>query len=141
MRSLSHRVQSSLPDRAEKSRAASTGCPVRFSLAFLLYRICDFPEAAHNFAVVFPSVRIETGRTVFNSVFIPDEISAAPVSQCIERTVTEKAIEVFPVCPGMAGKVFALLVTKIGIFFSLPVSVQRFVSLRVTFQIVMRSVR
>ena len=109
--------------------------------AYLLYCVCDFAEATYDFAIVLTLMRIETGRTVFDSVFIPDEIAAAPVPQCIERAVAEETIEIISVCSLMTGKVFTFFVTKIGVFFSHPVLVQCFVFLRVTFRIVMRSMR
>ena len=66
----------------------------------------------------------EAGGAVLDALFIVDEVSSASLAQRIERAVAEKAVEVFPVCTGMAGKVFALFVAKIGIFFFFPVLIQ-----------------
>ena len=66
----------------------------------------------------------EAGGAVLDALFIVDEVSSASLAQRIERAVAEKAVEVFPVCTGMAGKEFALFVAKIGIFFFFPVLIQ-----------------
>ena len=55
-----------------------------------------------NIGIILFSVRQDTGRTILSAFFVISEISSAPLSEDIQRTVTEQAIKILRIRPRMA---------------------------------------
>ena len=124
---------------AQKIQGSLKSCPGTFSSVLFSKKIGDFRKPAYDFTVILPFMWIQTGGAVFDAFFVVHEITSASLTQNIERAVAEKAVEIFSVCSGMTGKVFAFFMPEVGIFFFRPVLVQaRFSS--VFFWIVRQSV-
>ena len=65
----------------------------------------------HIGVVVF-TVRYKAVRAVLDVSVLIDEIAAAVLSERVERTVTEEAVELLRMCRFVAGELFALAVLK-----------------------------
>ena len=98
------------------------GRPVRSGrlVVLFLHHLHNVTVALHDLLVVFPFVRKEALAAVLDPVCTPGEVASAGAAKDIERAVAEKAVEIVRVCSGMAGKVLACPVGKIGILCLLP---------------------
>lgn len=76
------------------------------------HHLGNFRKAPDNAVIVFPAMRNETVRAIFVSAFGIFEIATALLSQCIERTITEKTAEVLRICSIMTRKILTLPVLK-----------------------------
>ena len=85
------------------------------------YHIRKFLVLPCDISIIFSSVRKFTRRTVLDPTFCEVKITAAFISQCIQRTITEQAIEIFRICIFMARKKFTFFMTEIRKFFIFPI--------------------
>ena len=65
-----------------------------------------------DISVIFPSVGNQAARAVLDPVFCITEIPAAFLSQRVQRTVAEQAVEVLRIRALMTGKIFTFFMAE-----------------------------
>jgi hypothetical protein len=80
-------------------------------------KLCNFRKTADDQVIVVRVVGNEAVRTILDTFFSISEISAASLTERIEGTVTEKAVEPIRVRTGMAGKKFTFPVAEKAVVF------------------------
>lgn len=73
-----------------------------------------------DISVIFPSVGNQAARAVLDSVFCITEIPAAFLSQRVQRTVAEQAVEVLRIRALMTGKIFTFFMAEKRVLFTFP---------------------
>ena len=73
-----------------------------------------------DISVIFPSVGNLAARAVLDPVFCIAEIPAAFLSQRVQRTVAEQAVEVLRIRALMTGKIFTFFMTEKRVLFTFP---------------------
>lgn len=94
-----------------KQKRTRGGC-VFVLYAGLLRQFQNFGHFCAYTVVVFPTVRPQTLRAVLNSRIGIAKTAAAPVCQCVKRTVAEQTAEGFRVRVFMAGKILTFFVLE-----------------------------
>ena len=88
--------------------------------SYFLHHRSKFLIFSCHITVVFLLMRELTIRTIFKSLLIIFEISAAFVSKGIKRAIAEQTVKVLWISSFMAWKLFTFLVAAINVFFVFP---------------------
>ena len=89
--------------------------------SYFLHHRSKFLIFSCHITVVFLLMRELTIRTIFKSLLIIFEISAAFVSKGIKRAIAEQTVKVLWISSLMAWKILSFLMTEISVFFIFPI--------------------
>ena len=89
--------------------------------SYFLHHRSKFLIFSCHITVVFLLMRELTIRTIFKSLLIIFEISAAFVSKCIKRAIAEQTVKVLWISSFMSWKILTFLMTEISVFFIFPI--------------------
>ena len=89
--------------------------------SYFLHHRSKFLIFSCHITVVFLLMRELTIRTIFKSLLIIFEISAAFVSKGIKRAIAEQTVKVLRISSSMAGKILTFLMAEISVFFIFPI--------------------
>ena len=102
-------------------------CPFIFQQALILVFPAVLSSSAQalsvfsgDISVIFPSVGNQAARAVLDPVFCITEIPAAFLSQRVQRTVAEQAVEVLRIRALMTGKIFTFFMAEKRVLFAFP---------------------
>ena len=79
---------------------------------FLFGKLHDSRHLLHDLFIVFPSVREQAVGTVLNAAFRVGKVTAAAISQRIQRAPAKQTVKLLRIGLTVAGEVFTFLVLK-----------------------------